>query len=274
MRAIVGAHVGIDTDPKILFNDMGLDIIQVMISSPRSYQYPSLDKAKKYIENYKKYCKRPLFVHSPYLVSLVKDPEERQCKFTVNYCKILAILSEITLVPIRFVTHLGTVPPDMGAYLAYNNIMKNLVCIHNALRNTTSNFRVLLENDSGTYERPKINSAQGLYWILRKNVVFQWFSKQWLGLCFDTNHAFGSGFNRKLWPSYIKNSHMVHFNPIPDFMQIGRCQDRHSEFLLRESKEKKLLKKIVLLAAKNKIPLIVENTAGAAVENIKWIRRI
>lgn len=272
MKLKVGAHVSIHDNWALLFEGIGLSTIQVMASNPRTFQYPS-KTLPGILKGYSSYTKEPFFIHSPYIVSLVKKPTERQCRFTVDYIGDLAALTERLEIPIRFVTHLGVIPDDMPSYEAYENLMKNLVEIHNRIKDREGNFRVLLENDSGTRNRSKMNTAQGLFWVVQNNEVAKWFKTLWLGFCFDTNHAYGSGFSRKCWIDFISECDVVHYNPIPDFMEIGNNQDRHSEFLLKDSKEKKLLKQIMGHAEKKSIPLILENTGPVIIENLRWIRK-
>ena len=267
----LGAHVNVNSNMKDVFNHMGLNVIQVMFTNPRFYSYPSLQATVHWLKNYRKYCKEPLFVHSPYLVSLVKPKKEKQCRFTVEYARQLAVIAGRSEVPIRFVTHLGVIPENMRPVEAYKNLMENLVCIHNALKDIEGDFKVLLENDSGTRNRSKMNTAQGLYWLLGYNEVAKWFKTMWLGLCLDTNHAYGSGFDRKRWSKYVEIAEVIHFNPIPQFMELGRCQDRHHEFLLIESKEKRLLRRVAKKAEDLDVPMILENDSHTILPNLEWI---
>jgi hypothetical protein len=156
---------------------------------------------------------------------------------------------------------------------AYLNTMKNLVQIHNRIKDHKGNFKVLLENDSGTRKRVKMNTAHGLFFIFSRNIIASWFSQLgWLGICFDTNHAYGSGFNRKIWLDFIESCDVIHFNPIPDFMVIGNCQDRHSQFLLKDSKEQNLLKKLARKAKRLSKPMILENTPDLIGYNLTTLR--
>lgn len=269
----IGAHVSTETDLGTIFNHMDLKVIQVMFTNPRFYEYPNFENTIQYLNRYKKYSKEPIFVHSPYLVSFVKDPQEKQCKFTVEYSRVLSLIAEKTQIPIRFVTHLGVIPEGMSHTEAYTNTMKNLVQIHMRIKDHKGNFKVLLENDSGTRNRVKMNTAHGLFFIFSCNAVASWFNHLgWLGICFDTNHAYGSGFDRKIWLDFIESCDAIHFNPIPDFMELGSCQDRHSQFLLKDSKEKDLLKKLARKAKRLSMPMILENTSDIIGYNLTTLR--
>lgn len=277
----LGAHVGTSSSSLLvdLFQKIGLKTIQVMLSNPRSFSYPHYERTIEFLFFYRNLTREPLYVHSPYTVSLVKDPKERQCKFTVDYAKTLFQCSYASGTPVNFVTHLGVIPEGMPSYVAYNNLMRNLVNMYHFIGNANNSngdyngkFKVLLENDSGTRGRSKINSAQGLYFIFKNNVVAQWFNKMgWLGICFDTNHAYGSGFDRKKWLDFLDISEVVHFNPIPEDTKLGSHKDLHSTFLLKTSKEVKLLKKLAKRAKKTDKALILENTGEYVLKNLNTI---
>lgn len=269
----LGIHINLGYNLYVI-KGFGFSVVQIMLSNPKSFQMPNEQHARWFIRDHKKVFKEPIYVHSPFTVSLVKPPGEKQCRFTVDYAKTLCKIAYDNDADIRFVTHLGVIPKDMTSGEAYNNLMRNLVNMHNSVKNNNGNFKVLLENDSGTRGRSLLNTAPGLEFIFRKNVWAQWFKElKWLGICFDTNHAYGSGFDRRKWVSFIGMCDAVHFNPIPDFMKPGDHKDFHHDYSFAYSKRKTLLKKVAEKATVEGKPLIIENNIHTILHSLDEINR-
>jgi endonuclease IV len=253
-KLILGAHVSATEDLEKCFKH--LDILQVFLTSTRGGHFP--DKDMPFLQKFLPYKdKIPLIVHSPYTVSFVHPSHDRRSAFTRSYTEALVKAVTYWEIPLVYVTHLGVIPVGMSSKNASLNIERNLYFIDKAIRDIKGDFKIALENDSGTFGRSNINTAIGTLWLNVRSSVSHY---KWLGSCFDTEHAFASGFALDGWEELASISDVIHLNPIPKHIIKGSCKDEHSKYLLQDSKEKNMLRKVIRAATKKGIPSILEKT--------------
>jgi endonuclease IV len=266
----IGAHVPIDVDLGFAFNEVGLKVIQVCITPPQSYVLPR--STDSFFARYKEHTKDPLIIHSSFLTSFVKHPMEKQCIYGRDYARKIAEISSWNDMIIYYVCHLGKIPKDMTSQQAMLNLIENMNILKRDLGSITAgyNFKLCLENDVGSKGKPKTNCAHGLL-IFKENFADDY---EWLSLCFDTEHAYASGFSNKYWRRFLNHTSVIHFNPIPQHIEKGKHLDRHGAFLLKDSKNINVLKKVYEIGSKKKLPMILENESlELIVANMKYIKK-
>lgn len=251
---ILGAHVSVAEDLEECFKY--LDTVQVFLTPTRGGQFPN--KNIPFLQKFIPYKdKIPLIVHSPYTVSFIHPSHDRRSVFTRNYTEALIKAVTYWEISLIYVTHLGVIPKGMSSKNAFLNIERNLYFIDKAIRNVKGDFKVALENDSGTFGRSNMNTAIGTLWLNTKSSVSHY---KWLGSCLDTEHAYASGFAFDGWEELASLSDVIHLNPIPKHIVRGSCKDEHSKYLLQDSKEKDILKKVINVAIEKSIPSILEKS--------------
>ena len=230
----LGAHVsiagGIEKAPERA-KEIGAEVFQIFSRSPQGGYRP--DWSPRQIKEFQKNCQKigfkEYYIHTPYYINLASG------KSRIFRASILAIQEDLALadeIGAKYVvTHLGSAR-DLGKDMALFQVIKGLYGI---LRQSFK-AQLLLENSAGAGE---IIGDQfwELGFILKK-------VKKPLGVCFDTAHAFASGYDlsskkalertlAKLEKGLgLQNIKLLHFNDSK--ADLGSHIDRHCHFFKLE----------------------------------------
>lgn len=234
---------------------------QVFIGSPRTLKIPSFEELRLLKRLHPEI---DIVVHTPYVVSLCKNPAEPITAATMRYYIEMARQLDISNVK-YMVSHIGGISSKetikRGAVYIYDFCLKWL--------QATEGTRTILclENDCGSKAGTKMGYAKILAAIVKK------INNPRIRMCLDTNHAYSAGFElsidnlNKLKP-YVS---VIHFNAIPSYIEFGCHLDRHSITSLDESKED--MYKVYKLLFNNEIPFIYEVEGEPYItRNNKWLQ--
>ncbi len=184
----VGVHVSIAGSIALSVEratDAGCDTFQIFSRNPRGWGFRDLhlDEAAAFRNNLRKSSLYPPVDHMPYLPNLATGNREVYDK---SVAALSAELTRCSILGIPYlVTHLGH---HKGEGLTKARI-QILTAINDCLAGTTEGVMLLLENTAG--ERNAVGSrfediAAVLEGIEKKDRV---------GVCLDTCHAFGAGYD-------------------------------------------------------------------------------
>ncbi len=189
-----GAHVsiagGIQNAPKRAL-DLGCEVFQIFSRSPRGGKAPELtsDVVLDFKNNLKKYKQKEFYIHTPYYINLgsknnriyhgsisvLKEELERGSKLGAKY----------------LMTHLGSAK-DLGEKESFKKVVKGICEV---LKNYKGNTQFLIEIAAGA---GKIigDDFQEIANIIKEVEKVKIFKNK-IGVCFDTAHAFASGYDLK-----------------------------------------------------------------------------
>ncbi|MFH1625276.1 MAG: deoxyribonuclease IV [Pseudomonadota bacterium] len=165
---------------------LGCATMQIFSHNPRGWKVsPLLDEdVRIFRERLKKSGIRPLVVHTSYLVNLASPNEELYERSITSFESDLERADRLGAA--FLVTHLGSSKGRSVAYgirrvsLALNSVLEN---------NPGRDVRIALENTAGS------GSAVGYDLRHIKQIIDSVKDGTSLGLCFDTCHGFGSGYD-------------------------------------------------------------------------------
>lgn len=185
---LFGAHISIAKDiteaPKRA-KDLGCEVFQIFTRSPQGGPMPEIDDetGKKFRAECEKYGLADYVVHTPYFINLGSKSNR------IFYGSISAIRQELeraSILGAKYVmTHLGT-GKDLGRPEAITQTIKGLKKI---LEDYEGEAELLIENSAGAGEIIG-DQFEEIAEIL--NGVDH---KKLSGVCFDTCHAFASGYD-------------------------------------------------------------------------------
>ena len=165
--------------------ELGCNTFQIFTRSPRQWYSANLDPetAKAFAEKVKTQNMNPVFAHMPYLPNLASPKDE------VYEKSVKAVSSELKRcgqleIP-YLVTHLGS---HLGAGMetGFERLIK---AINTALKDTDGKVMLLLENTAGT------KNSMGSTFEDIQHIIEQVNHPEQVGVCFDTSHAFGAGYD-------------------------------------------------------------------------------
>lgn len=190
-----GAHVsiagGIEKAPERA-HEIGCECFQMFSRSPHGGK--SLELTENKINNFKKDCQKYNFknyyIHTPYYINLASKNNR------IYYGSISAIKKELETADLlgakAVITHLGSAK-ELGEKEAREKLVKGLIKVFNSL-NLSSQKKVilLLEITAGSGNIMGDNFEEIAYFIKETEKKIP---KNSLGVCFDTAHAFASGYD-------------------------------------------------------------------------------
>jgi len=196
-----GLHVsiegGIDKAPARAF-DFGAECFQVFSRSPHGGKAKEIDAeiVKKFRAEHRKYKLGNFYIHTPYYINLASGNNR------IYYGSISAIKSELEMADLLgasgVVTHLGSAK-DLGEKEAKKKLIEGLCKIFEApsLKSGKVGYRnfkakLLLEITAGSGEIMGDTFEEIAFFIKEAEKKI---GKDVLGVCFDTAHAFASGYD-------------------------------------------------------------------------------
>ncbi|MBN1622226.1 MAG: deoxyribonuclease IV [Endomicrobiales bacterium] len=167
---------------------LGCETMQIFTRSPRVWKMvpPSSDEISVFKELRKKINLNPLVVHAPYLPNLATFVTTLYIK-SKNLLRDDLILSE-KLGAEYLVIHPGSYSENANARQGISNIAD---AINEVLAGTDGKTMILLENVAGGGRR------LGSTFQELREIIELVKNKKRLGICFDTAHAFASGYDLK-----------------------------------------------------------------------------
>lgn len=242
----------------------GIKTFQVMCSSPQRFEPPRPDVIMASVSS----PIEKLLVHGPYWANISKDMGESIVQGTFKYYKLLSQYLQL-LGPGRslMVTHVGS--RGTSSYENSVNYMKTW--IEKWLKATESNSSILcLENDAGSRNGCKMGNLDLLSDIVKE------FNSPRLGICIDTEHAYANGVKLSDLVNYLQYTRAVHLNAIPSNVKFGEHLDRHSETLLRDSKDGTLMELLAFVESiPNSIPIVLERAdTKIALQDVEYLRSL
>lgn len=226
----IGAHVsgsgGVSHAPENAYRE-GCETFQFFIGSPKSYNFthPSQEEIEKFKIACKKYHFTEYYVHAPYLINLA-SPNNRLKYGSINLLKKnLEAGSALGVKGVMF--HTGSIT---GHKKREDAVKKAIDSMNKILDGYTGSCKLLIENAAGATKLGDTFKEVGKLFQGIKN-------KSKAGVCLDTAHAFGTGYN---WVTKkgtdealkefdkeigMKNLVVVQYNDSK--VPLGSLKDRH-----------------------------------------------
>jgi len=188
MALRLGAHVSIAGSLDLSVDRAvakGCNTFQIFTRNPRGWSSKPLLKrvAKSFIDKVEQADIHPVFAHMPYLPNLASARENVYRKSVATLGRELSRCSKLRIG--YLVTHLGS---HLGAGKEAG-LGRVTDAVEKALRLSPGDVMLLLENSAGS-ER-----AVGAAFEELKHIIDNVERSERLGLCFDTCHAFASGYD-------------------------------------------------------------------------------
>ncbi len=257
----VGAHISAAGDLSLApqrAKEVGCDCFQFFSRPPQGGRTKPLTErvVSDFKKNMDKYGQSEAYIHTPYYINLASADNR------IFYGSISAIREELergSQLGVRYVlTHLGSAK-DLGTAKGIRQVVKG---IKEVLKDYTGSTKLLIENSAGagaiigdTFEE------------IKKIVDSPSIRKYTLGICFDTAHAFASGYDlrddkavKKTFSDFnkligIDKLKLIHAND--SAVELGTHKDMHAH-IGKGLIGKKGFEAIAQVAKKNKVNLILE----------------
>lgn len=231
---LFGSHVsaagGIDQAPQRAA-EVGCEVFQFFSRSPQGGPAPKLTPVlvKDFKSNCEKYSQTETYIHAPYYINLASS------KHSVRYGSLAVIREELergSILGVRYVmAHLGSAR-DVGEAQGLKYVVDGL---RRALADYKGSTQFLIEISAGA-GMVIGDSFKEVAKIIKQVETGQKRLKNTVGVCFDTCHAFASGYDlRDLKP--VKQTLSAFDGVIGlDRLKLIHCND--SKFGLGEHKDR------------------------------------
>lgn len=186
---LFGAHVsvagGLENAP-LNAHKIGCEVFQFFSRSPRGGPAPTLTKTiiKKFQENFKKAKQAECYIHTPYYINLASINNR------IRYGSISVIREDLergSLLGVKYVmSHLGSFK-DYGKANGLKKVLESLTKILTTYRGQTQ-FLIEISAGSGEIIGDRFEEVAEIIKGLRG-------LGKYVGVCFDTCHAFASGYD-------------------------------------------------------------------------------
>ncbi len=165
--------------------ELGCETIQIFSRNPRGWQVTKLDPkdADEFRRRKKEAGIFPVLVHIPYLINLATPDEKLAKKSIAAYIEDLERTDMLGAE--YFVTHLGS-HVGSGEDIGVKRFAKNMNII---LEKRKPKCMILLENTAGS------GNNLGYKFSQIKEIISGIDDKKKIGICFDTEHAYGAGYD-------------------------------------------------------------------------------
>lgn len=234
----LGAHMMV-SGGKYLAIEQGLSIncetIQIFIRNVRSWNSKPLDQKEidKFLEYKTKFKKElwPLFSHNSYLINLATSDEEKLKK---SYDAMLDELQKADQLQLDFVViHPGTYNYQDKNETKETGLSRIAEIVNKLFKETkNSSVKILLENVAGQGH----NLGRKFHHL--RSIIDGVKNKERIGVCFDTCHAFASGYDfttkksyEEMWDEFeevIGINYLYAFHLNDSEKDVGSRSDRHT----------------------------------------------
>lgn len=228
----IGSHIssagGVENAPK---NSaiIGGEIFQFFSRSPRGGKAPELRSAivAKFKANMRKYKQFGSYIHAPYYINLASSNNR------IYYGSMTVLREELergSLLGVKFMmTHLGSAK-DLGKKAAIKKVAEGINRVLNGYQGVTQ-FLIEMSAGAGMIIGDTFEEIRDIYKLIK--------SKSGVGICYDTAHAFASGYDlrdkksvKKTFDDFdtilgLKNLKLIHLNDSKT--DFGSHRDRHAD---------------------------------------------
>lgn len=207
--------------------ELELQTFQMFTRNPRGWKFKKLDKdeVKEFRRKVELFSFNPTVSHMPYLPNLSSP---KKLIYNKSLKSLIAELDRCAALEIPYVvTHLGS-HLGKGAEIGLEQIV---TAINQALLKDRSDVTLLLENTAGT------KNSMGSTFEEIKRILDRIDTKERVGVCFDTAHAFAAGYDLRAAEGVnstiekfdsilgLKLLRVIHLNDSKGELASGR--DRH-----------------------------------------------
>ena len=266
----IGCHVsiagGITEAPKRAF-DLDCECMQIFTRSPQGGKAPEL--TNEICEQFKiqnsKFKIKEVYIHTPYYINFASTNNR------IRYVSVSVVRDELergSLIGAKYVmTHLGTAK-DLGKAA----IPKTIEMLIKTLEGYKGKTKLLLENSAGAGNIIG-DSLKELGDIIKKVK-----SDAIAGICLDTQHFFASGYD---WRNFEKTVKIIDKEIGLDKIKLFHINDSQSDLNSKKDRHAHIgqgqigldnFRKIVTLAQKNKVDLILETEHDLAKKDINILK--
>ena len=184
----IGFHVsiGVSIDRAVdRAAELNGNIFQIFTRNPRQWYTTEIatETAKAFSAKVKMHDMKPVFAHMPYLPNLASPKDEVYEKSVKTLTSELERCKQLEIP--YLVTHLGS---HLGAGMQ-KGFTRLIDGINQALNDTAGEVTLLLENTAGT------RNSMGSTFEDIQHIIEQLSHNEWVGVCFDTSHAFAAGYD-------------------------------------------------------------------------------
>lgn len=165
--------------------EIGCDTFQMFTRNPRGWKFRKLsqDETKEFRRKVDSYGLKPVVAHMPYLPNLSSP---RKAIYNKSVKSLSAELDRCAMLGIPYiVTHLGShlgKGPEIG-------LERIVTAVNEAISKHKNNVMLLLENTAGT------KNSMGSTFEEIKRILDGLETRERVGVCFDTAHAFAAGYD-------------------------------------------------------------------------------
>ncbi len=221
---LFGAHVSIAGGlPNAPINaaKIGCEVFQMFSRSPRGGWVAPLDEkiAKQFKENCKEYGQKEWYIHAPYFINFASaNPKIKHGSISV----LRQELERGTMLGATYVmTHMGSYK-DLGEEEGFKQLVEGLEEVMKGYKGTTQ-FLIEISAGAGAVIGDQFEEVgQALH---HKKI-----EKYNIGVCYDTQHAFASGYDCRTPEAFDKT--LKQFDKLIglDRLKMFHCNDSKTEF--------------------------------------------
>lgn len=252
--------------------DLGCNTFQIFTSNPRQWKPKELTfkEIKMFIEKVSSNDVNPVFAHMPYLPNLASPKDGVYAK---SVGTLMSELKRCRRLKIPYlVTHLGS-HLGAGMEIGFERIIN---AINKVFKVAGENVILLLENTAGTK-----NSMGGSFEDIQ-HIIGRLSRPEWIGVCFDTSHAFAAGYDLRTQKAVEKTIRkfdtiigleklkLVHLND--SIGDLNSHIDRHEHIGMGKIGEEGF--RNVLRSSLGRVPLILETPIDARRSDIANLRKV
>ncbi|TAN34242.1 deoxyribonuclease IV [Patescibacteria group bacterium] len=274
---LFGAHVSIAGGlPNAPTNAarLGCEVFQMFTRSPQGGWVPPCDEAvaKEFKKNLKLAKQKECYVHTPYFINFASaNPRVKHASVGV----VRQELERASILGAKYLmTHLGSYK-DLGAKKGYTQLVEGLEKILNGYKGTA---KFLIEMSAGTGE-----IIGDTFEEIAEIIFHPKLKKYGIGVCFDTQHAFASGYD--LRSAEAVGETLKKFDKIIGLekLKLSHCNDSKTEFASRRDRHEHIGDGLIglpgfsaLLSDKRlqKINFVLETEHDKVGEDLKTLKKL
>ena len=199
--------------------ELGCDTFQMFTRNPRGWQFKKLttEEVVEFKRKTEAYSLKPIVSHMPYLPNLSSP---RKTVYNKSLKSLNAELDRCGQLGIPYiVTHLGS-HLGKGPEIGLENIVS---AINAAISQSKNDVVLLLENTAGT------KNSMGSTYEEIKRILDGLENKKRVGICFDTAHAFATGYDLRTAQAVDKT--LARFDEVlgMDLLKVIHLNDSKAE---------------------------------------------
>ncbi|MCW4034345.1 MAG: deoxyribonuclease IV [Candidatus Bathyarchaeota archaeon] len=180
----VSIHGSVDNAPDNAL-ELSCNTFQIFTRNPRQWKTAPIPQevAERFANKVEKFDLQPVFAHMPYLPNLASPNDDVYKKSVETLTSELQRCNQLKIP--YLVTHLGS-HVGSGMEAGFGRLISG---INKALNETEQGVMLLLENTAGT------KNSMGSTFEDIQHIIENISETDRVGICFDTSHAFGAGYD-------------------------------------------------------------------------------